>query len=118
MDASCTNREGSGPGPRRGAPELSIEVSPANISLVVGESVRVEATVTEFNATYPKYGKIHYSPPTSWDSSDPNVATVSGMEAHTAIVTAVSAGTTQIFARWMWGVGVLEITVRAKPSEP
>lgn len=70
----------------------SIQVSPANQSLIVGQTAQLTATGTFGNANHPSTQDVTNS--VTWTSSTPSVATVGS----TGLVTAAGAGTAIITA--------------------
>lgn len=79
---------------------IIVMVTPASVTLTVGDTVRLAASVTDWNGQ-PAVGTV------GWATSDPGVAFVDG----SGLVTAIGAGTTTISATFHGAAGSATVTV-------
>jgi len=79
---------------------ISVTVTPARDTLVIADTVRLTASVTDWNGN-PVVGTI------AWATSDPGVALVDS----SGLVTAAGAGTTAISATFQGAAGSSTVTV-------
>jgi uncharacterized protein YjdB len=102
---------GEGAGPEvptvQATPVAAIEFPNLTESLLVGETRRVQATITDAD------GVVRSEEAVEWSSSDPAVATVSGVDEE-VIVTGVAAGSATILGR----IGEIEESFSAEVSAP
>jgi murein DD-endopeptidase MepM/ murein hydrolase activator NlpD len=97
--STACDRDPAGP---PALPVVTITITPHQLTLPIGATLRLEATVSDPD------GKTLADPAITWVSGAPDVATVSS----TGVVTAVAAGTAAISAHSDAGVGLARVIVQ------
>lgn len=95
--------------PGTNTPPATLEVAPATLTLDVGESRTVTATVKQGDKSTPANGA-------TWTSSDAAIVTVSANADGTATVQGVAAGTATLTARSSDLTATVAVTVRASTA--
>ncbi|MDF2179092.1 Ig-like domain-containing protein [Aliiglaciecola sp. CAU 1673] len=106
--AACGSGEGEAPAPEPTSTIFSVEVTPVDISLLIGESKQLTATVRDSNGTVVT-GKA-----VTWQSTDSQKATVSA----NGLVTAMANGEVKITASLEGKNAKSKVKVSAPPSQP